>query len=209
MTSSLVLDHVIYGTRDLAAAARVFEDEYGLASYDGGRHQGLGTGNRIVPLGDAYIELMGVVDADEAGTGALGTWLHAQTDSGDRPIAWCVRCEDIEVVTARLGLSPVAMQRERPDGSMLSWRLAGLERALGDGAVPFFIQWDVPEDELPGRMPLEHPAGAARIAWVEVGGDEAELRSWLSDHHIDVRVTDGAGVLTIGIETSGGEIVIV
>jgi hypothetical protein len=42
------------------------EGRYGLASIEGGRHPGWGTANRIIPLGDAYIELVTVVDDEEA-----------------------------------------------------------------------------------------------------------------------------------------------
>ena len=60
------LDHVLFAVADLAAAATEFESRYGLASVQGGRHDGWGTANRIVPLGDAYLELLAVVDEDEA-----------------------------------------------------------------------------------------------------------------------------------------------
>lgn len=209
MSPGLALDHVIYGTLDLTAAAHVFEARHGLASYEGGRHRGLGTGNRIVPLGDAYVELMGVVDAEEARVSPLATWLRAQTEAGDRPVAWCVRTDDLDAVAERLGLTPVAMQRERPDGSALSWRLAGLERAMGDGAVPFFIQWDAPEGDLPGRVPAAHPSAAVRLAWIEVGGDVAEIESWLGSHDLPLRVGEGSGVLAVGVETPDGEIIVV
>src|SRR6476469_4083347 len=47
---------------DLDAAGREFEARHRLASVAGGRHPGWGTANRIVPLGDAYLELVAIVD---------------------------------------------------------------------------------------------------------------------------------------------------
>ena len=60
------LDHVVVAVADLEQAAAVFLERYGLASYEGGRHAGLGTANRIVPLGREYVELLGVVDHEAA-----------------------------------------------------------------------------------------------------------------------------------------------
>ena len=56
------LDHVLIAVSDLEAAAREVERRHGLASVEGGRHQGLGTAKRIVPLGDTYLVLVAVVD---------------------------------------------------------------------------------------------------------------------------------------------------
>src|SRR5262245_53549604 len=62
----LAIDHVILLAADLDHAAARLLKTHGLASLPGGRHPGHGTGNRIVPLGDSYLELMGVVDEVEA-----------------------------------------------------------------------------------------------------------------------------------------------
>ena len=61
----LELSQVIYGVRDLDAATQRLH-ALGLNVLDGGRHPGLGTANRIIPLGSAYLELLGVVDETEA-----------------------------------------------------------------------------------------------------------------------------------------------
>jgi hypothetical protein len=60
------LDHVLIAVDDLEAAAKEVEERLGLASVAGGRHHGLGTANRIVPLGETYLELVAVVDDAEA-----------------------------------------------------------------------------------------------------------------------------------------------
>jgi hypothetical protein len=52
------IDHVIYAAADLDEAAARIERELGLAVHGGGRHEGLGTHNRIVPLGGGYLELL-------------------------------------------------------------------------------------------------------------------------------------------------------
>src|SRR5262249_52863075 len=98
------IDHVVYGVQDLEAAAARFRERYGLLSVPGGVHPAWGTGNRIVPLGPSYIELLGVMDQDTASQSFLGRDLQARTANGDRLVGWCVRTDDLDATAARLGL---------------------------------------------------------------------------------------------------------
>ena len=74
----------------------------GLASSAGGRHPGWGTANRIVPLGETYLELVTVVDEAEAAQSAFGRWVAASRPGA--PFGWAVRTDDLDAVAARLGL---------------------------------------------------------------------------------------------------------
>jgi len=192
----LWFDHVIMTVRDLDGAAARLLATHGLQSAAGGRHVGLGTGNRIVPLGDSYVELMAVVDSEEAKDSLLAHWVVEQTADGDRLAAWCLRTDDIDGVASRLGLTSEPMSRRRPDGVELAWRLAGLETALSTG-LPLFIQWDIRSEDHPGRALGTDGPG---ISWVEVGGDAKRLANWLGPNDLDVRVVDGpAGIHRVGI----------
>lgn len=203
------LDHVIVAVRDLGAAAARFERDYGLVSLEGGRHRGLGTGNRIVPLGRSYVELMAVVDEDEAQGSTLADWVSATCADGDRLGALCLRTDDVASVAQRLGTPPLAMGRVRPDGSELRWELAGLEQTLADPSLPFFIQWHVPVDELPGATPAQHPSGASGIVWVEMGGDAQKLSERVGESLPQLRAAGGGdGVRRVGIATPDGELVL-
>jgi Glyoxalase-like domain len=83
-TDAAELDHVLVAVPDLAAAARVLEEEHGLTAIEGGRHPGWGTANRIVPLGDSYLELVAVVDAGEAARSPFGRWVAASQSARRR-----------------------------------------------------------------------------------------------------------------------------
>jgi len=72
-----VIDHVVMAVRDLDDAGDRLLRDHGLASVPGGRHARWGTANRIVPLGEDYIELIGVVDGEQA---ARTVKLTAYTD---------------------------------------------------------------------------------------------------------------------------------
>lgn len=202
------IDHVILVVDDLDSAAERIE-RHGLASVPGGRHPGHGTGNRIIPLGDDYLELMAVVDRVEAAGSPLGRWVMSLAGPEPRPAALCVRTDDIDAVAARLGLEATPMSRERPDGVTLSWRLCGLAQALDGSGLPFFIEWDTPPAHHPGRTEVQHTVQPTGIRWVEVGGDPRAVAERLGDSDLPVRMVGGrSGVHRVGVETGAGEIVL-
>ncbi|MEA2660993.1 MAG: hypothetical protein QOH08_565 [Chloroflexota bacterium] len=181
------LDHVVIAVRDLAAAM----DSYRALGFDvraGGRHTGRGSHNAIVRFRLDYLELISVYDEAEArsaGRGELLEFLAAREGAA----AFALATEDIDAEAARIRagglevIGPFAMERLRPDGSRLSWRLA----IPGDGSYgrpwPFFIQWDQPDAE---RLARDgggaHPNGARGIRSVAVGvTDLAAARGLYAD----------------------------
>ncbi len=174
----LVIDHVIVCVPDLDEAARRFQERYALESVPGGRHVGLGTANRIVPLGSNYIELLSVVDESEARGNMFGRWVIGTIhDNPWRPAALCLRTEVIEGLAERNELEVQEMSRALPDGTLLSWRLAGLHDAMIRG-VPFFIQWSVDVSELPGSSDINT---AGPIEEVHLGGSRGLFQSWMGE----------------------------
>lgn len=188
--SPLAIDHVILATADIHATAVRLEHDHGLASLPGGRHEGHGTGNRIVPLGDAYIEIMGIVDEDQAAASPMGAWLREQTAAGDRVAALCLRTDapGFDAVAERLRLRPLPMSRDAPGGVTLSWRLAGLGDAMADPSLTFFIDWQVPPGRHPARGVAPHRVRPAGFAWVDLAGDADAIRNWLGEDVPGVRV---------------------
>jgi hypothetical protein len=203
------IDHVIVAVADLERAAARFEREYGLSSVAGGRHRGLGTGNRIVPLGRSYVELMAVVDEGEAEGSPLAAWVRRTCAGGDRLGALCLRTDDADTIAARLGSPALEMSRVKPDRTELRWKLAGLEQTLADPRLPFFIQWFADEADQPGATPVEHRTGATGIGWVEIACDEQTLRDRIGDADVDVRAVPGeGGVRRAGVATPDGTLVL-
>jgi hypothetical protein len=165
--------------------------QLGLCVLDGGHHPGLGTANRVVPLGRQYLELLGVVDRAQAEQSDYGRALLRGIARGDRLVRWSLRTDDIDGVAARLAIVVERRQRLRPDGARLTWRAAGLALSLDQPWLPFFMQWDEPS-QYPGAAPVEHPCGASHAAWLEVcPGDAAKLAQWTQGGDAPLRPVDG------------------
>lgn len=208
--TSLRLDHVMYVVRDLDEAARRVRFELGLDSYAGGEHVGIGTANRVVPLGDEqYVELMAVTDETTARSNPVGQTVLDWAGEGEGLRAWCLSTTGIDAVAARLGLNATAWTRLRPDGVELHWRLAGVDRSMADASLPFFIQWDVPPSLHPGAERVDHTVEPLGIAWIEVGGDPERIAAWTERADLPVRVVPRRpGPLALGIATPDGEVVL-
>ncbi len=184
------IDHVLIAASDLDAAAGRYESEHGLRVAGGGRHTGIGTENRIVPLGRGYLELIAVADPDEAASSPLGALLAARIGAvGDGLMGWAVAVPDVHERAAATGAELSTIAR-----SGLTATLAGVATAMEEPALPFFIQRD-PDVADPGGDSGEG------IAWIEVAGDRDRLDDWLGpDHGMPVRVVDGPpGVRAVGI----------
>lgn len=199
---------MIIAVPKLEAAARELEARHGLASVEGGRHAGWGTANRIVPLGETYVELITVVDEAEAAGSVFGRWVAGGLQCGPgRPLGWVARTDRLDEVAGRLGLSVGAGSRPGRDGGLLRWRLAGVEQAAAEPALPFFVEWGE-GTPLPGRAVAAHPAGAARLLRVELSADRERVAAWLGTDSLPIAVSAGhAGVVAIVLASDAGEIV--
>jgi Glyoxalase-like domain len=206
----LRIDHAVYAVPDLEEAAARLREDHGLDSVPGGVHPRWGTGNRIVPLGTDYVELMAVVDRGIAADTDLGRKVLEITDRGSGWFALCLADDDLHATAERLGLSVEAGSRTRPDDRVVSWRGAGIEDPRRTPDLPFFIAWDGPAAFHPGATPIDHASGATGIAWVEVVGDANAFERWT--HHADLPLRFGSegppGVRAVALQTPLGELIL-
>src|ERR687898_1368421 len=175
------IDHVIYAAPRLDETAARLQAEHGLVAHGGGRHVGLGTENRIVPLGGGYLELIAVADPAEAERTALGKALATRIrERGEGLLGWVVAVEDVVAEASRTGAELSVIER-----AGLRARLAGVSTAMAEPALPFFIERD------PGIADPGEGGDAGGISWIEVAGDAARLRAWVGGAELPVRVRDG------------------
>ncbi len=208
MSGTLVameLDHVLLAVADLALAGQEIESRHGLTSIDGGRHPAWGTANRIVPLGDSYLELVAVVDAAKAAESVFGRWVASGVSITARPLGWAVRTSQLDEIVRQLDLPIQAGSRATPSGEQLRWRTAGMDQAAAEPSLPFFIEWE-PKTKLPGQAAIRHRAGAARIASLIISANTGRLANWLGNHQLPIVVHTGMpGLTAIYISSDAGE----
>jgi hypothetical protein len=177
------IDHVLIACADPDSAAAELEAAVGLRTSPGGRHEAQGTFNRLVWLGDSYVELMGVFDPELAEQSWWGR--HALAVIGRAPdragyMGVVVASDDLSadaaVVRGRgsvLG-PPEDGSRVRPDGRVVRWRLAHAASPDADLGLLFVIEHDRAgaewsPAERAERAAMVHPLGSvARLERVEV-----------------------------------------
>lgn len=202
----LKIDHVVIAVGDLTRASDALFERHGLGSVAGGRHDAWGTANRLVPIGDQYLELLAVEDQDSQHPLAMA--VRATSAHGDRLMAVCCEVDDIAAVAERLGTTVMPGHRQLPDGGDVSWQLTGLEGALTQ-ALPFFIQWGAGRQRRMGTDAVAHRIKPLAITRVDLGGDEAALEAWLGGGYPAFNLVGGAsGIRAVAIDTSDGELVI-
>jgi hypothetical protein len=168
------IDHLVIACADPDSAANALESALGLTAAGGGRHEGMGTLNRIVWLADgSYLELIGVDDREAALGTPVGAAVVATLDAHGGGVAtWALRDDELEVTVNALPegtFGPVGHgSRKRPDGELVEWWAAFPQAPLAPSAVPFLIQHAYVGAEwsraaLAERASFRHPIGSPVI----------------------------------------------
>jgi glyoxalase-like protein len=180
----LGIDHVVIAVADPDAAAASLVEKLGLDATGGGRHEALGTFNRLVWLGDSFLELIGVFDADLAAKSWIGRPVLEALAPGGGLATWAVAVDDLDThltwLPADAGfVGPIDGERRRPDDRVVRWRLAHPPEL--SPTTPFLIEHDpagaewTPEERA-ARADERHPNGArVRLTGIEVATDAAPV----------------------------------
>ncbi|MCA3508309.1 MAG: VOC family protein [Rhodobacter sp.] len=163
------LDHLAVSAMTLEDGVAHVEAALGVTLAPGGQHPHMATHNRLLGLGDVYLEV--IAPDPSARHPAWPRWFDLDRFSGaPRLTNWVAACDDLAAELAAgpdgLGL-PVALSR-----GDLRWTMAvpPTGRLPFDGAFPALIQWegDVhPVQRLPDaglrllRLDIVHPQAAA------------------------------------------------
>lgn len=209
----LGIDHIVIACHDPDAAAALIASEAGLTAGGGGRHPRFGTFNRLIWLGDAYLELMGVEDTELARGRGIGAATLALLEQGAEGFASFAVASDAlgrDVAAFRAAGAPYAQakpgERERPDGEVVRWATALPDRVGADG-LPFLIEhryegaeWG-PEARAARAAVIQPFGGTARLARLELALDDpaAAAARYRANLGLSVlRETDAAVDLQIG-----------
>jgi catechol 2,3-dioxygenase-like lactoylglutathione lyase family enzyme len=191
-------DHAVIAARDLEDALRCFTT-LGFAVSRGGRHPGHGTENALIRFGLDYLELLAVADPGAAQANGLNgrdllTFLEAHPGGW---LGYALASDDFDHDAAQLRASgmplegPFAMRRERPDGSVLAWRLAIPGGTPWRRPWPFLIQWDRSDaDRLALERPTTQPNGTRGVAGVTVAVRNLDTAIALYQHGLGLPLLD-------------------
>lgn len=170
-TVPLELDHVVVAARTLEEGAHMLARRLGVDIPAGGRHEKMGTHNRVMAIGGgAYLELIAVDPAAPAPVRPRwfdldDRWLARALDDGPRVITWVLRTENLADLAPDSNLygSPLPMARDS-----LRWLITVPEdgRLPGGGFLPTLIEWQCtpPADDMPDlgvrlrSLTLRHPS---------------------------------------------------
>jgi hypothetical protein len=206
------IDHVVIAVGDLSAAAAELERAVGLACTGGGRHEGLGTANRIAFLADgSYVELMAVEDAQVAREGPIGAATLRAIARGGGLASYALHDDELPITVARLraagsAIGPVTPgSRRRPDGELVRWWTAVAE-PLGAEGLPFLIrharygvEWG--RAATAARAAIPHPAGGPiRLRRLDLIVPEPGALAALQFHELGLEYTQigSAAVCPVG-----------
>ena len=163
------IDHVIIGVNNLEQATTIFSQKLGLTPSGGGKHPTGGTSNRIIVIGDTYLELITMHAPEEAqhsmrerlakGDGYLNCVFTSDNIAADSE---AMRQRHITVVGPNEG------QLIEADGRSRSWTRIDIERRDLTQRHPFIIQHDSTGEERRFKLagwstPPEHPLGAVKV----------------------------------------------
>lgn len=185
------LDHVVIGAATLGAGADFVEAVLGVRPVPGGVHEGAGTHNLLLGLGEGtYLE---VIAPDPGQPAPARPRLFGLDDAGllrrlaGEPalIAWVARTEDLGRLAARLGPERLGPVRPMSRGG-LGWRFASPPAGadLG-GLLPSMIEWVTPPrpPSLPDSgwrllgLDGEHPEPEILVAALVERGLPAAMRA--------------------------------
>ena len=168
------VDHLVYATPGLRVGIDAVEKLLGIRATPGGQHPGAGTRNALVALGPAsYLEIIGPDPEQPHPSGPRRFGIDGL--KAPRLAAWAARGQDLERLVADAARNGVKLgavgsgSRKRPDGVVLSWRFTSPATVLGDGIVPFFIDW--------GKTPHPAQAAAAGATLVALSAEHPDARS--------------------------------
>lgn len=154
----LALDHIILAAIDPKQAANDFAKKHGVTVLEGGKHENWGTYNYLAYFSnDCYLEWLGIFDQNIAAQSdnplimQLARALHKDAEG---PLQFALRTDEMDDYldhfdeTAIPYTGPIAGNRNRPDGSLLEWRMLFPENKKA--RYPFLIEWgkvkNVPRD---------------------------------------------------------------
>jgi hypothetical protein len=141
------IDHVMLAVPDLDAGRAALGARFDREIRPGSRHPGWGTANAVLRFPDSYVELITIVDRDEAAQRPAGRRITAVADAGGGWVAAVLAGTDLAETCAMLGRhgvpvgEPIDGESVRPGGRRRRWRIGAHGETFGAGRLPSMIEY--------------------------------------------------------------------
>jgi hypothetical protein len=203
----LAVDHLMVGVSDLAATAARWRSEWKLIAVEGVRFdQAPGWGNWVVPLGDTWIELLGLIDAEAAGADPRAEMFSRVVAAGDRLLGWALAPDDLDAVADRVGLPALSSTSTGlRTGERTEWRQVGFDETRTEPYLPFFV---APPMRIQLMNAIANPRSTPSRVRMELSGDPERLKQWLGDIEAPFSIEAGPPALAAHIRTAAGGFVL-
>lgn len=154
----LALDHIIIAAKDPKQAADAFAKKHNVTVLEGGKHENWGTYNYLAYFGnDCYLEWLGIYDkniASKSDNPLIDQLVRTLSSDVEGAIQYALRTDEMDHFLEHFHeqdisyTGPIAANRNRPDGSLLEWRMLFPQAEIVHH--PFLIEWgnvkNVPND---------------------------------------------------------------
>ena len=168
-------DHVVIGVQKLEEALESYT-KLGFEVFEGGRHPSLGTRNAIIRFGLDYIELLEIEHEEIARkNGAFGCELADFLSFRSGLIGFVLATDNIDHEANQMQNSeikhsgPFDMDRKKPDGATVAWKLVIPGASPWRKPWPFLIQWQTSDEK---RQELEkkgtHSNGCETVLGIDL-----------------------------------------
>ncbi len=201
------LDHIIIGVHNLAEATQTFEQALGLVPSGGGIHPMGGTANRIIVIGDTYLELI-VIDRPEEAHESI----RQRLAQGEGYLNFVLASDNLVADSQTIKQRGVALIGPTPgelrsgDGRVRGWMSAHIERPILAQHYPFIIQHDSMGQERRQRLagwstPPAHPLGVTKVLSVTLAVEDLSEASQRFAHIYGLQPSESFSTTSLGLNT--------
>ena len=210
------LDHIVIAAASLQQGVDYLQRILGVEIPPGGKHHSMATHNHVMQLGnDAYIEVIAIDPDGEPPRhprwfGLDTAQIRAAIREQPRLITWVINTSDIQALASSAGFDigmPTRLGRDN-----LSWDFALPDdgRLLGDGLLPYCIQWHTtphPSQQMVdnGCLLQELTIHHNRPHWLDDRLDAIEAGHLV---HIEPLPDDQTAFLSATIDTPSGTVLL-
>ncbi|WP_430788692.1 VOC family protein [Virgibacillus flavescens] len=155
----LALDHIVVAAKDAEELSADYGNEFTIKSIKGGQHTEWGTHNYLSYFSnDSYIEWLGTFDDEKASnaTNPLAKHLmYVLNNNITGPFQFALRTNQMDKYMEHFKQNdisfdgPISAEREKPDGSVLKWRMLFPKYNFETEVLPFLIEWEDPKNAYP------------------------------------------------------------